>query len=206
MGSTSSGMNIIITGVGGQGNVLAARLLASAAMKAGYDVMVSELYGSAQRGGPVISYIKIRRGRVLAPLIMRGTAQAAISLEIGEILRRIEYIAPSALIVINDYALPSFEVLTSGVHYPTREEVYEILRHISSNVYFIPATEIAVKELGDARVANVLMLGAFIQLSGLEISNELMIKTLEENIPARYIELNKRAYFKGEEIASSLIK
>jgi indolepyruvate ferredoxin oxidoreductase beta subunit len=199
-------MNIIITGVGGQGNVLAARLLASAAMKAGYDVLVSELYGSAQRGGPVISYIKIRRGRVLAPLIMRGTAQAAISLEIGEILRRIEYIAPGALMVINDYALPSSEVLTSGAHYPTREEVYEILRPISSNVYFIPATEIAVKELGSARVANVLMLGAFIQLSKLDISDELMLETLEENIPARYIELNKRAYFKGKEIASSLIK
>ncbi|MCD6300774.1 MAG: indolepyruvate oxidoreductase subunit beta, partial [Staphylothermus sp.] len=156
-------LNILITGVGGQGNVTMARILATAAAFAGYDVLVGELYGSAQRGGSVTSHVRIGK-KVLTPMIPKHSADAVIALEMNESLRVIDYMKKGVTIVLNEYSIYPPEVLRGEAEYPSKDEIVSILEDLTDKIYIVPATNIAIKQLGNVMVGNTILLGFFLSV------------------------------------------
>lgn len=194
--------SIVVSGVGGQGNILLARVIAVAALMAGYDVRVGELYGSAQRGGPVTSYVKYG-SKTFSPIIERGSADAIISLELGETLRRLNLIKAGGTIVMNNYSIIPVEVLIGRAKYPKLEEVMSITREVTNSVCTVPATQSAL-ELGEVRATNMVMLGAFAQYFSSGIPIEYYITAIKENVPAKYVDINVKAFERGRELARDL--
>ncbi|MEM4482048.1 MAG: indolepyruvate oxidoreductase subunit beta [Desulfurococcaceae archaeon] len=193
---------VIITGVGGQGNILLARVIATATLMAGYDVRVGELYGSAQRGGPVVSYVKYG-DKIYSPIIESGAADAIISLEIGETLRRLSLLKPQGTVIINNYSLIPTEVSIGKAKYPTLEEVISIVGKVAGNICVVPATQSAV-ELGEVRATNIVMLGVFAHVFNSGIPMDYFITAIKENVPAKYVDINIKAFEKGGMLARDL--
>src|SRR5665811_1233557 len=153
-------VDIIIAGVGGQGNVLASQIYAAAAVEAGLKVAVGETYGAAQRGGSVVSHLRISEDCKYGPLIPRGRAEAIVGLEPLEALRvLLEYGNCQTMVVTNDRLNYPLGVLTGGDEYPSLERLTEAMRRTARKVCVLPATEMA-KEAGNAVAANVVLTGA----------------------------------------------
>ncbi|MBE9391659.1 indolepyruvate oxidoreductase subunit beta [Fervidicoccus fontis] len=195
---------VIVTGIGGQGNVLMARILVAAAIDSGLEGRVGELYGSAQRGGPVASHVKFGK-KAFSPIILEHEADAIISLELSESLRRLNMLKPNGAILINDYRIIPSSVMLGESKYPTKEEVIEAIKKVTDRICIIPATDMA-KQLGNARIANVLMLGAFRVFFDTGIDREYFIQAIKENVRPKYVELNIKAFEKGEELGRELCK
>jgi len=193
--------NIGICGIGGQGNIVAARIFANAAMENGLNVRIGELYGSAQRGGPVISHLRI--GEVFSPLIPRGRANTILSLEQSEILRYAHLLSPRALALVNQYQIPPIDVKLGKAKYPTVEEIKEALAPITRNVKFANGTEEATK-FGNPRVVNVLMLGVLTGTESLPVSDASFETSIENYFPTKLRQINLEAFHHGKELATSL--
>ncbi|MGL5438909.1 MAG: indolepyruvate oxidoreductase subunit beta [Filifactoraceae bacterium] len=178
--------NILLVGVGGQGTILAAKLLTNGLLEAGYDVKMSEIHGMSQRGGSVSS--QVRYGdKVESPVIELGGADMIVSFEQMEALRWLEYLKPDGKIVVNDYKINSMPILTGKREYP--EGVLELLKE-KVNTKVVEAEKKA-HELGNSKVMNVILLGTIIKLMNLEDIN--WNKILEDNVKPAFIELNKQA-------------
>ncbi|MCD6300845.1 MAG: indolepyruvate oxidoreductase subunit beta [Staphylothermus sp.] len=193
-------LNILITGVGGQGNVTMARILATAAAFAGYDVLVGELYGSAQRGGSVTSHVRIGK-KVLTPMIPKHSADAVIALEMNESLRVADYLKRNATIVLNEYMIYPPEVLRGEASYPSKDEIVSVLKGLTDKVYVVPATDIAIKQLGNAMVGNTILLGFFLSVFDTGINYEHVAEALKVTIKPKYLDLNLKALDVGRELA-----
>ncbi len=158
------GVDIVLTGVGGQGIITLATLIANAALEAGLDAVVAETHGLSQRGGTVIVHVRIGE-RVEAPLVPRGGADLLIALEPLEALRYIDYLKPNGVLLINKYLIPP---PLPGIEVPSAEEVVEKIRGEvearGGRVVAVNATRKAV-DLGDARVANTYLLGVALGLN-----------------------------------------
>lgn len=189
--------DFLLVGVGGQGTLLASDILAATGMRAGYDVKKSEVHGMAQRGGSVVSHVRWAE-QVLSPIIGRGEADLMLAFEKLEAVRFAGLLRPGAVIVVNDHAIPPVSVSTGGDHYPTDEEVHQVLAGVSSRVHLIPCIALAEK-LGNVRVNNVVLLGALSRF--VQADPEHWLAAIAERVPARTLEINRAAFLAGREAA-----
>jgi indolepyruvate ferredoxin oxidoreductase beta subunit len=191
-------INVVIAGVGGQGAVLASELLALAAMEAGHDVKQGEFHGVAQRGGAVFSHVRFG-DRVHSPMTPRGQVDVLVALERLEALRYAHFVKPGGVIIVNDHVVEPVRV---GDQRPYPQHAIEFLTSKGFQVVVLDATEQALA-LGDHRAANVVLLGALSNL--LAIPAEVWARILERRIPARHLDLNRRAFDAGREGAAARV-
>lgn len=187
--------SIILVGVGGQGTILASKLLTTGLMNAGYDVKMSEIHGMSQRGGSVSSQVRYGK-KVYSPVIEIGGADILVSFEKMEALRWLEYLKPGGKIVVNNYRIDSMPVLTGKATYYETEIEDELNR---LNAIIINAADKA-KEMGNTKVMNIILLGALIKSMELEyIDWESIIR---ENIKEKFVDINLQALKNGMEMVS----
>ncbi len=184
--------NLLFAGVGGQGVVLASEVLALAAAGEGYDVKQGEVHGAAQRGGAVMSHIRFGE-RVHSPLNLRGQTDILVAFEKLEAIRHAHYLKEGGVLIVNDHRIEP-TLLNSAVQYPS--DPIGFLKTKSFRVLVLNATETA-GALGNDRVASLVMLGAVSKF--LPIKRESWDQILQERIPAKYLEINRRAFAKGSE-------
>lgn len=182
--------SILLVGVGGQGTILASKILTTGLMEAGYDVKMSEIHGMSQRGGSVSSQVRYGE-KVMSPVIEKGKADIIVSFEKMEALRALDYLKPDGVLVVNNEEIPSMSVITGEEKYP-EDVLEEIQKHVKAKV--IDATRLA-GELGNEKAANMILLGTIIRAMGLEHIHWEQI--LEANIKPQFLELNKKALKKG---------
>lgn len=184
--------SILLVGVGGQGTILASKLLTIGLMEAGYDVKMSEIHGMSQRGGSVSSQIRYGE-KVDSPVINKKDAEVLIAFEKMEALRWSEYVKEEGTIVVNDVEIPSMSVVMGQEDYDT--DVIDKLSSIAKTKV-IDATKLAT-ELGSPKAANVVLLGSIIVSMHLEqIDWE---KIIRENVKPAFVELNLKALKVGME-------
>ena len=187
---------VVISGVGGQGTLLASRLLAEASVKAGLPVKIGETYGMAQRGGPVMGHIQIG-GETQNPQIRKGEADVLLGFEPSEATRRgVTYLKEGGLALVNSRITAPVEVISGMVSYPEMKDLLGLLEKVTKKVITFDATGVA-EEAGDPIATNIVMLGALVESGLLPFSDELMMTTLKESIRPRFLELNLRAYDLG---------
>lgn len=187
--------NIILCGVGGQGIILTSEIIARAAMESGFDVKKSEVHGMAQRGGSVVSHIRIGK-KIYSPLIEKGKCDFLVSLEKAETLRWVHYLKKDGpVIIINDLEIIPPLVSLGLDEYP--KGIEESLKNITKNLYVIPALKFA-EEIGEPRSANILILGFLSKF--LPFEEKIWRKVIKENIPQNLIEINLKAFEKGKNL------
>ncbi|ABW17620.1 indolepyruvate oxidoreductase subunit beta [Alkaliphilus oremlandii] len=189
--------SILLVGVGGQGTILASKLLTTGLMEAGYDVKMSEIHGMSQRGGSVSS--QVRYGdKVESPVIELGGADILVSFEKMEAMRWLEYLKPTGKVIVNNYEIGPVSILSGKIPYPKG-----IVEEISSKVdtMIIDAAEEA-KELGNSKVMNIILLGATVKSMGLEdIDWEKLIR---ENVKEAFVDINIEAFALGMRLANGI--
>lgn len=184
--------NILLVGVGGQGIILASKILAKGLMSGGYDVKMSEVHGMAQRGGSVTTQVRFGK-KVYSPIIGKGQADILVSFEKMEAGKWIDHLKKDGKIVVNDYEIPSAPILTGKAEYP--QGIIEELEKKADLTVF-KAAEIA-EDLGNIRTMNVVMVGALVKAIGLdEIDwDEAVRNTVKE----KFVDINIQALRKGME-------
>ena len=177
-------LDFLITGVGGQGVVLASDIIGEAALAAGYDVKKTDTLGMAQRGGSVISHVRIAP-KVWSPLIMEGEVDLLLSFEKLESARWGHYLRSGGIAIVNDYEQPPLSVSLGKEPYPGREEIENILKRRAEHAYFIDGVKRAA-ELGNVRTLNIFMLGCLSKFVPVKVSiwKECISQRLPENIRA----------------------
>ena len=150
-------LDLLITGAGGQGIILASDIIGETAIAAGYDVKKTDTLGMAQRGGSVISNVRIAR-QVWSPLIKQGEVDLLLALEKLEAARWAYYLRPGGIAILNNHALPPLAVSLGNERYPGDEEIHDIIKRRTDRIYFIEGTRRA-RELGNIRTLNMFMLG-----------------------------------------------
>jgi indolepyruvate ferredoxin oxidoreductase beta subunit len=188
-------MNFLITGVGGQGTVLASDILAAVGLAAGYDVKKSDMLGLAVRGGAVVGHVRWGE-QVHSPIVPEGRVDYLVAFEILEGLRWLDQVRPEGTILINQQEIHPVTVSSGFATYPDKETVDNALRVAAEHVYRIPGLDIA-QELGNTRVLNIVLLGALSAL--LPVAPETWEGMLRERVPSRFVDLNLRAFHEGRE-------
>jgi indolepyruvate ferredoxin oxidoreductase beta subunit len=179
--------NILLSGVGGQGIILASKILATGLINAGYDVKMSEVHGMAQRGGSVTTQVRFGE-KVYSPIIGKGQADVLVSFETMETGRWLDYVKPEGTVVINDFEIGSAPILMGTVEYP--EGVIEYIQEHAKDTIVMKAADLAV-ELGNVRTMNVIIVGALIKALDLEgIDWEEVIK---ETVKPKFVDINVKA-------------
>ena len=190
-------LNVIVTGVGGQGNVLVSQFMGRALVRAGYHVTIGETYGASQRGGAVMSHLRISLQAQYGPLIPAGQANVILGLEPVETLRVLaQYGNPAVTVITNSRPVYPLAVAIGAAHYPTVDEIMTALEELSSSAWLINATDIAV-ELGAPILANVVMVGALVGAGLLPLGPEEIELEFQESIPGDRLELNLKAFRRG---------
>ncbi len=187
--------DFLVVGIGGQGIVLAGDILSEVAMAARYDVKKTDTLGMAQRGGSVVSHIRIAE-HVWSPLIKQGDVDFLVALEKLEALRWSPYLRRNGTVIINNQATPPLSVSLGMTRYPDDDVIYSTLRRLTDRVYTIEGTQIAIR-LGDVRVLNMLVLGCISHL--LPIETKLWEEHIRQRLPAKIVEINLVAFNKGRE-------
>lgn len=191
----SRSANVILAGVGGQGSVLASRLLAGAAMKDAMDVKLAETFGAATRGGSVMTHIRI--GEVWAPMMMEDEADVVVSMEPLEALRvGVEFLRPGGWALLNTRPWYPVDVAIGRVCYPELDSIVESLRLLEARVVAFDATELAL-EAGNARASNTVMLGGLFALGLTDVREESLFRAMEERWTAKLVDMNRVAYDLG---------
>jgi indolepyruvate ferredoxin oxidoreductase beta subunit len=191
--------NFLLAGVGGQGTILASNVLADVALRVGLDVKKSEVHGMAQRGGSVNTHVRWDSERVYSPLIGLGEADFLLVFERAEALRYADYLKPGGTAVVNRHTIKPIAVTSSGAHYPAEEELLALYAQITDRLHLVPGTYVA-QELGNVRVANVVLLGALSAF--LEVPEDTWLQVIEERVPPKYIDLNREAFLRGRKSAT----
>jgi len=189
-----------MAGVGGQGVILASDALAEIALRAGFDVKKSDSLGMSQRGGSVVSHLRLG-SRVFSPMIKKGSVDFLLAFERLEGARWAGYLRWGGIAIVNDHAIPPLSTVGGGAHYPTTEEVERIIRQYTDQIFVLPATQIA-RELGNPQVLNVLLVGFLSAF--LDIDEKSYTDDLRQRVPARFLELNLDAFARGRKEARAL--
>ena len=182
--------NIVLCGVGGQGTVLASKLIAAAAMKKDIPVMSAETIGMAQRGGSVFSHIRMGEG-LYAPMIAKGTADIIIGFEPGEAVRQLPYLREGGQVIVSQRAIMPVTATLSGTPYSGGEMTAYLKERIPNLI--IVDTEQACRKIGSPKVLNLLLLGAAIHSGALGLNEDEIKDAVRERLPERFHELNFRA-------------
>jgi indolepyruvate ferredoxin oxidoreductase beta subunit len=183
----------LISGVGGQGTVLASDILSDVGIDSGYDVKKSDILGLAVRGGAVVSHVRWAE-KVHTPVLEEGSADYLIGFEWMETLRRISFVHPGGTVLVNDCRMDPICVSSGEAVYPDRENILTLLKKAAKNVMVIPGLQTALN-LKEARVLNIVMMGA---LSGLLQSEEKIWEdVIRKRVPQKFLDLNREAYRRG---------
>ena len=183
--------SIMIVGVGGQGSLLASRLLGNLLTDEGYDVKVSEVHGMSQRGGSVVTYVRYGE-KVYSPIVTEGECDFIISFEKLEAARYADCLRKGGKIIVNTQQIDPMPVITGAAAYP--DGVLEDLKARGFDVDEIDALTPAL-EAGSAKAVNIVLMGHFAAHSG--ISKESWLAALEKTVPARFLEMNRKAFELG---------
>lgn len=184
--------NIIIVGVGGQGSLLASKILGHLLLNQGYDVKVSEVHGMSQRGGSVITYVRFGN-KVFSPVVDKGEADFIVSFEILETARWISYLKSGGQIVTNTQQIDPMPVITGAAKYP--ENLVEKMKSKGLKVDAMNCLELA-RKAGSTKAVNIVLLGRLSHY--FDIPEDAWQKSLEANVPAKFLELNKKAFEFGK--------
>ncbi len=185
--------NVFLSGVGGQGTILASNILGQVLLNAGYDVKKAEVHGMAQRGGDVTTHFRFG-AKVFSPLIKQGEVDYLISFELLEALRYINWVKPEGKVVLNNYSILPPSVSLGKMEYP--KDVEQIFReHFKENVWVVEGNRIA-KTLGNIQVANIVMIGALSNFFP-ELNPQQWIDAIKELLPAKLHEINVKALNAG---------
>ena len=185
--------SILLVGVGGQGTILASKLLSNGLMQAGYDVKMSEIHGMSQRGGSVSSHIRYGE-KVWSPVIEKGSADLLVAFEEMEALRWLDYLRTGGKVVVNGYRIPPVPVTTGKVDYP--EGILEELRKSADTMVVDAAAE--AEKLGNPKVMNVILLGTIVKHMDLQHIDWAQI--IRENVKPSFVELNIKALQVGMDL------
>lgn len=197
--------NMIITGVGGQGNVLASQILGQILVDKGYVVTIGETYGASQRGGSVMSHLRISQKDQFSPLIPEGLADLVVGLEPTEVLRILApYGNPATIVLSNTRAIYPIDVISGDAKYPALEEVLEKVKGLCRKLWVLNATEIALG-LGDPIYSNMVMLGALASLGLLPLDEESFAQVVQYLMPSSSLERNLQAFRKGAEAVREVV-
>ena len=187
--------NLLVTGVGGQGTVVASDILAAVGLAAGYDVKKSDVLGLAVRGGAVVSHVRWGE-TVHSPIVPEGQVDVLLGFEYLETLRWLDQLRPGGAILVNRQRIYPVLVSSGYAEYPGSESTDAALAGAAERVYAVPGLDIA-QELGNTRVLNVVLLGALSALT--EIDPQLWIDVIRQRVPARVVDLNVTAFWRGRE-------
>lgn len=185
--------SILLVGVGGQGTILASKILSEGLARKGFDIKMSEIHGMSQRGGSVSTHVRYG-SKVASPIVSEGEADVLVAFEKSEAVRWLNYLKKGGWLVVNNYEIKSLPVLTGLAEYP--DGVAEQLGKSVDNIKVFNATQIA-RELGNERAQNIVLLGALIKALG--IADMDWDSVLEQLMPAKVVELNKKALHAGME-------
>ena len=186
-------LDLLVTGAGGQGIILASDIIGEAAIAAGYDVKKTDTLGIAQRGGSVISNVRIAR-QVWSPLIKKGEVDILLALEKLEAARWVNYLRPGGIAIANNQALPPLSVSLGNARYPSDEEITNILKRRTDRVYFIDGTNRA-RELGNIRTLNMFMLGCASLFMPFKV--QVWKDSISQRLPASIRQININAFNQG---------
>ncbi|MBP7331100.1 MAG: indolepyruvate oxidoreductase subunit beta [Firmicutes bacterium ADurb.Bin373] len=186
-------VDILMVGVGGQGTILASKILARAALETGYDIKVSEIHGMAQRGGSVVTQVRLGE-KVFSPLIPAGGADVVLAFEKLEGLRLMPFLKPDGAMIINEQEIPPVPVLVGAAEYPA--DIIEYIRSAARHVVAVDALAVAEK-CGNVKAANVVLLG--VMARRLPFAREVWERALAGCVPAKLLEVNKAAFAAGYE-------
>lgn len=182
--------NIMIVGVGGQGTLLASRILGNLLVSRGYDVKVSEVHGMSQRGGSVVTYVKYG-DKIYSPIIDKGEADIILAFERLEALRALPYLRKSGTMIVNDRAIAPMPVITGAAEYPDGI-LEELSRH--AEVKSLDALSVA-ESVGSVKAVNVVLIGVLAAKT--DIPKEEWIDTIKSTVPPKFLDINLAAFEKG---------
>ena len=185
--------NVMIVGVGGQGTLLASKLLGNVLLSQGYDVKVSEVHGMSQRGGSVVTYVRFGE-KVYSPVVDLGEADYILSFELLESARWIGYLKKGGRLITNTHRTPPMPVITGAAEYPSNIEAR--LRELA-DVTALEAMPLA-EQAGSAKAVNVVLVGVLSR--SMDIPEENWLRAIEETVPPKFVELNRRAFLLGREV------
>lgn len=192
--------NLVITGVGGQGNVLASRVLGRILTQKGYSVTIGETFGASQRGGSVMSHLRISSKGDWSPQIPKGKAHAIVSLEPTEALRVLYgYGNPDVVVLCNTRPVYSIAVISGQFKYPDQAGLQDWIRDLTSRAWFLDATNAAMV-MGNAIFANIMMIGALSAADILPVDEKAFKTAVLDMMPAEKVEANCNAFAKGAEM------
>ncbi|MDI9514800.1 MAG: indolepyruvate oxidoreductase subunit beta [Clostridiaceae bacterium] len=183
--------SIMIVGVGGQGTLLTSRILGNVGISTGADVKVSEVHGMSQRGGSVVTYVKMGE-KVSSPIIEKGEADILLCFEELEALRWVDYAKKDASIIINTQRIDPMPVITGKAKYP--ENIVEKISAEYKNVVTVPALELA-EACGSIKAVNVVMIGVLARRTG--IPEEIWIESIRKTVKPQFVDMNIEAFKKG---------
>ena len=184
--------SIMIVGVGGQGTLLASKLLGRLLLTRGYDVKVSEVHGMSQRGGSVVTYVRWG-DKVYSPIIEKGEADFVLSFELLEAARWVSYVKEGGTVITNTQQTNPMPVITGAAQYP--EHLVETLRATGVNIDAIDALSAAV-EAGSVKAVNLVLLGRLSKY--FDFTEEEWMAAIEQGVPAKFLEMNKKAFLLGK--------
>ena len=183
--------NVMIVGIGGQGSLLASKLLGRLLLTKGYDIKVSEVHGMSQRGGSVVTYVRFG-DKVYSPIIDKGEADFIISFELLEAARYTEYLKRDGRIITNTQQVNPMPVITGAAIYP--EALDTKMAAAGINLDAFDALALA-EEAGNAKAVNLVLLGRLSKY--FDFTDEEWMRAIEESVPAKFLELNKKAFALG---------
>ena len=193
-------LNVIITGVGGQGNVLASQILGSAAVNRGFHVSIGETFGLSQRGGAVMSHVRFFASPKYSPLIPPNRAHIVVGLEPLESLRVAQdYANHSTLFIVNSRPIYPLNVIAGDAQYPDTSWIKEVLQQCSNRLYWLDGTQIAI-ELGGPIMLNMVMLGALCAIDDFPVRTEDIKGVLKDIFPVDKLEANYKALEMGQDL------
>ena len=186
--------SVMIVGVGGQGSLLASRLLGNVLLAQGFDVKVSEVHGMSQRGGSVVTYVKYGE-KVYSPVIEKGEADVIISFEQLEAARWVSYLKKGGHLIVSTQKLDPMPVIIGAAEYP--ENIMDKLKDLGVDVIAVDALSLA-EEAGSSKASNVVLMGVL--STKMNFDDGLWQNALEQCVPAKFLELNKKAFELGKNV------
>jgi len=182
--------NIMIVGVGGQGTLLASRILGNTVINEGFDVKVSEVHGMSQRGGSVVTYVKYGDA-VYSPIIGKGEADIILAFEMLEAYRALPYLKKGGKIIVNTQEIDPMPVITGAMEYP--QDIAKTLAE-KADITFVNALELAEKA-GNFKAVNVVLIG--VMAKSTDIAYEKWVETIKQTVPPKFLEVNLAAFDLG---------
>ena len=183
--------NVMIVGVGGQGSLLASKLLGRLLLSKGYDIKVSEVHGMSQRGGSVVTYVRYG-DKVYSPVIDKGEADYIVSFELLEAARWTEFLKPGGKIIVNSQQINPMPVIIGAAQYP--ENLLEKMQQAGLNVDGLDALSLA-EQAGSSKAVNIVLMGHLSRY--FDFTQEEWMDAIEKSVPAKFLELNKTAFRLG---------